>query len=289
VPGEVTVGTSAAEDRIRAALRSLTAVDFVDTPLSEAADSLGRAHGITIRLDTRALEDVSLETDTPVSASLRGVSLKSALRLILEQLDLTYVIRDEVLMITTPEEAQEQQVTRLYPVSDLITYKTPSGEKWADFDTLITTLSSTIQPDTWEEVGGPGSIAPLSYGGTEVIAIRQTDEVHEEIAAMLAKMRGLAEPRDDGEVPVRERRDMYGGMGGMQGMGGGMGGMGGGGMGAAGGFSAGGGPRGSAGEKTDLLEGLQDTNRELQGEQMKKLDKMYKEGSGMGGMGSGFF
>ena len=289
VPGEVTVGTSAAEDRIRAALRSLTAVDFVDTPLSEAADSLGRAHGITIRLDTRALEDVSLETDTPVSASLRGVSLKSALRLILEQLDLTYVIRDEVLMITTPEEAQEQQVTRLYPVSDLITYKTPSGEKWADYDTLITTLSSTIQPDTWEDVGGPGSMAPLSYGGTEVIAIRQTDEVHEEIAAMLAKMRGLAEPRDDGEVPVRERPEMYGGVGGMQGMGGGMGGMGGGGMGAAGGFSAGGGPRGSAGEKTDLLEGLQDTNRELQGEQMKKLDKMYKEGSGMGGMGSGFF
>lgn len=106
---------------------------------------------------------------------------------------------------------------------------------------------------------------------------------------MLAKMRGLAEPRDDGEVPVRERPEMYGGVGGMQGMGGGMGGMGGGGMGAAGGFSAGGGPRGSAGEKTDLLEGLQDTNRELQGEPMKKLDKMYKEGSGMGGMGSGFF
>jgi len=36
---------------------------------------------------------------------LEGVSLKSALNLLLSQAHLTYVIRDEVLKITTPAQA----------------------------------------------------------------------------------------------------------------------------------------------------------------------------------------
>jgi len=55
-----------------------------------------------------------------VTRNLSGVSLRSALRLMLKDLDLTYVIRDEVLLITTPEEANAKLVTKVYPVADLV-------------------------------------------------------------------------------------------------------------------------------------------------------------------------
>ncbi|HUE71967.1 MAG TPA: hypothetical protein VMP01_13860, partial [Pirellulaceae bacterium] len=49
-----------------------------------------------------------------------GISLRSALRIMLGELKLTYVIRDEVMQITTPEDAENQLVTKVYPVGDLV-------------------------------------------------------------------------------------------------------------------------------------------------------------------------
>lgn len=38
------------------------------------------------------------------------------------------------------------------------------GGPQADFDSLINLITSTIEPDTWDEVGGDGSIAPFETG-----------------------------------------------------------------------------------------------------------------------------
>ncbi len=38
------------------------------------------------------------------------------------------------------------------------------GGAMADFDSLIQLITSTIQPESWEDVGGPGSIAPFTTG-----------------------------------------------------------------------------------------------------------------------------
>lgn len=288
----VSLDSSEAEERIVAVLKSPTAISFDNEPLSHAASQLSRAHGINIQIDGRALEDINMEIDTPITLNLAGVSLKSALRRMLADLDLTYVIRDEVLLITTPEEAEMQLATKLYPVTDLVKFKDSSGEAWADYDSLISLLTATVQPECWGDVGGPGAIGPMSLPGKEVLAIRQTEEVHDEIANLLARLRGMAQPREDGELPVRERNTMpsdYGSIDGMEY--GGMGGFGGGGGGGLGGGGTGGliGGRGlPARQGTDLLEGLQNTNRTLQGEQAKQLEKMYEEG-GKGGRGAGFF
>lgn len=108
------------EKLIRAALDDTTTVQFVDEPLSDVIEFWKDYHKIEIQIDTKALEDVNLGPDTPVSKQLDGISLRSALRLLLGDLDLTYVIRDEVLMITTPEEAELQLTTKVYPVADLV-------------------------------------------------------------------------------------------------------------------------------------------------------------------------
>ena len=77
-------------------------------------------YGIPIKLDTTALEEIGINTDEPVTVNLHNISLRSALRLMLKDLQLTYIIQDEVLMITTPEEAEANLVVKVYPVADLV-------------------------------------------------------------------------------------------------------------------------------------------------------------------------
>ncbi len=108
------------ERKILSELKKPTELDFVDTPLSEVVSYLRDRHQIEIQLDQKALQDVGVDTNTPITKSLRGISLRSALRLLLRELDLTYVIKDEVLLITTPEQAGNDLVLKVYPVADLV-------------------------------------------------------------------------------------------------------------------------------------------------------------------------
>ncbi|MEO8493816.1 MAG: hypothetical protein ABI614_02010 [Planctomycetota bacterium] len=63
------------------------------------------------------------------------------------------------------------------------------GAALADFDTLIQLITSTIKPDTWDEVGGPGAIEPFPTNLSLVIS--QTQDVHEQIADLLEQLRRL--------------------------------------------------------------------------------------------------
>ena len=110
----------AAEKKITEALKSPTTLEFMETPLTDVVDYLKDLHKIEIQLDNKALGDVGVAPDTPITRNLKGVSLRSALRLMLRELDLTYLIDNEVLLITTPEQADARLATKVYPVADLV-------------------------------------------------------------------------------------------------------------------------------------------------------------------------
>ncbi len=63
------------------------------------------------------------------------------------------------------------------------------GAAMADFESLIDLIVTTVAPTTWEEVGGPGSIAPFETNLSLVIS--QTQEVHEQVAQLLEQLRRL--------------------------------------------------------------------------------------------------
>ena len=109
-----------AEERILSELKVLTEIDFLEMPLSEAIEYLEEVHDIQIEFDTAALDELAIDTSVTVTRQLEGITLKSALRLFLNDLELTYVIRDEVLMITSQERAAEEAITKVYPVADLV-------------------------------------------------------------------------------------------------------------------------------------------------------------------------
>jgi uncharacterized protein YfaS (alpha-2-macroglobulin family)/TolA-binding protein len=285
-------GQNPMDRRIERALDTPTAAEFHETPLSDVAKYLQQRHGIPVRLDERALDDVGIATDIPITFTGRGLSLRSALRLMLRELDLTYQTRDESLVITTPEEAEYELTTVVYPVTDLVRFRDSEGKVWSDFDTLIDSTTSTIAPVTWDMVGGPGSIEGATFRNTDVLIVSQTQEVHRQIAPLLTKLRSLAGSDAGGdELPVKDRPtgpsgmgDPFGGYGGMGGMGGMGGGFFGGAMPSGAAADAGGAEAGQPAQP-GLLKGLQDAYRELQGKEIEKLQRMYNQGQGMGGMG----
>ena len=223
---------SAAEQKIDEALDSPAAFDFNEQPLSEVVEYLQGKHDIPIQLDTRSLTDAGVTENTPVTKSVKGVNLRSALRLLLRDLSLTYLIKDDVLMITTPEKADEELITRVYPVIDLVLPLGVTDGVEPDFDSLIDLITSTVRPTSWEEVGGPGSIRPLETKMS--IVVSQTQEVHEEINDLLRQLRSVSLDQRTKELMLktwqarqhdnRGAAGSVGGMGGMGGMGGGMGG-----------------------------------------------------------------
>src|SRR5207247_8986495 len=77
-------------------------------------------HNIALGLATKKLEEASVHPDTPVTKQLKSITLRAALRLILKDYELTYVVRNEVLQITTPEDAESELITKVYPVGDLV-------------------------------------------------------------------------------------------------------------------------------------------------------------------------
>jgi general secretion pathway protein D len=94
---------------------------FRGQPLAAVLDSLAKEAGVAIHLDMVGLEQEAVRSDTPVTLSLdQPISLKSALKLLLEPLHLSYVVRDEVLKVTSPQLVKGQVYAVTYPVADLV-------------------------------------------------------------------------------------------------------------------------------------------------------------------------
>ncbi|TVS07715.1 MAG: hypothetical protein EA424_29460, partial [Planctomycetaceae bacterium] len=111
------------EEKIMTALDDDTTLDFIESPLQQVLGFLADLHDINIEANWRLLDmDEGITTETTVTRNLQGITLRSALRLLLRDLSdtLTYVIRDEVLLITTLDDAESELVTKVYPVGDLV-------------------------------------------------------------------------------------------------------------------------------------------------------------------------
>jgi hypothetical protein len=227
---------------IERALASPAHLEFVDVPLQNVVDSLKDRYQIEIQLDTRFLVEMSSIMDTSVTINVKAITLKSALRLMLRNMqpELTYIIQDEVLLITTPDIAAEQLITRVYPVGDLVACWDEHGVPWDDYEALIDVIKSTIKPirestvitpapikestvqapiarglavfvggqtvyDEFTRFHDPGSIAGNTLGTAKVLVVLTTDENHEKIADLLAKIREIAKRSPNADPPRRNR------------------------------------------------------------------------------------
>ncbi len=257
---------SQAEQEIQQKLITSVSIKYANRPLGEVIDELSAVTGVPMVLDMRALNAVRVTTDTPVTLQLPGsIKLKSALNLILNSLELTYVIENDVLSITSLEAKRSKVYPRTYRVTDLVTpipnfstsyedglagalraaYQMTNpqanvqvmpvsmtdlgngmaggaggmnsnvlgqynplgsqggfgmnnppmgggaagGGSFADFQSLMDLIQTTIVPDTWEALGGPSSMSP--YPQNLSLVISTTSDVHDQIADLLESLRRL--------------------------------------------------------------------------------------------------
>ncbi|MEX2187736.1 MAG: hypothetical protein WD875_13110 [Pirellulales bacterium] len=110
-----------AEEKIFRALGENADFTLLQMPLQQFADQIEQQHKIQVEIDNRALLEAGLDAEgILLSRDLRGISLRSALRLILKEHDLVYVVQNEVLLITTSDKALSVMTTKVYPVADLV-------------------------------------------------------------------------------------------------------------------------------------------------------------------------
>jgi type II secretory pathway component GspD/PulD (secretin) len=255
------------EQNIERRLKAPINLNFKDTPLGQVIDDLHDLSGVNVVPDKAALEEAGISMDRPLSLKLEGVSMKSALNVLLQQLHLTYVVKDEVLQITTEEHAKGKLKQVTYPVADLVVpvdnhtmpisanleqlldkkiqnegavvplgsapytgpYSLPPGQPVGSMastggftpagstppsspvtatvrgpgqtieDVLINLITNTVAPQSWSDVGGPGTIKYFPLG--LALVINQTQDIQEQIADLLAALRRL----QDLEVTIEVR------------------------------------------------------------------------------------
>jgi type II secretory pathway component GspD/PulD (secretin) len=105
---------------IEAKLKDPISLNVDKQPLSEAIAFLQNYTGLNVVLDPKALSDEGLTSAAPVSLTVNNVQLKTALKLLLRPLGLTYKVEDEVLLITSPQASTAQMYPQTYYVGDLI-------------------------------------------------------------------------------------------------------------------------------------------------------------------------
>lgn len=133
------------ERKIAAALDNETIMEFIETPLSDVVSYLRDFHQVTIRLDASALREAKVDEQSPVSSNLRGISLRSALRHVLSNLNLTYVVRDDCLLVTTPEATAKRPGIRVYNVAHLLAGRMTTEQFAASLTELFSQRSLPVR------------------------------------------------------------------------------------------------------------------------------------------------
>ncbi len=94
---------------------------FHQAPLGEVLGYLQKVTQVNMYVDPQGLQAEGVSTDAQITIDLsRDIQLKSALALILEPLHLSYVIKNEVLKITSEDKRHGDVFTKSYQVADLV-------------------------------------------------------------------------------------------------------------------------------------------------------------------------
>lgn len=228
-------------------------VEFVETPLKDVIDFLRDTTGIQFVLNQKRMEEAGVNIDAAVTKNFKQIRLSTFLDLMLDELELVYVERDEeLIIITTREDAAATMVVRVYDCRDLLELAivgpavpgavrggrgggggggffgavrpgdlpaTAGNEILAQAglggavapapgagghvggegvgmvtehdlraDRLIGVIVTSVDPDSWVDMGGSGSIS--EFGG--LVVISQSARTHNKVERVLDMLREAA-------------------------------------------------------------------------------------------------
>ena len=171
---------------IHAALAKESKVDFETTSLPDAFEFLSDLHGVRILIDSRVVPE---ETQTAsVTLKMSDVPLSAVLDRLLDSQKLDWVIRDNVLLVTTPRRAANLLETHYY---DLTKLGRVDGTP-ADIVDLIGQLQEDRVPDELNAQEQVPEATKKVLNQNNLLIVRDNRRGHEMIEKLLAAMAASA-------------------------------------------------------------------------------------------------
>ncbi len=188
-PAILVTQRSAEDDAVYKALVTRRAWQFDQTPLGQVREAFQKSLGVNVALDARAIELIGLTLESPVALNLGDARAPTALDLICRELELAWHVRDGVLLITSPENAEQELETRVYDVAAICPPLDADGNEVPfDAEACIELITSTIAPASWMGTGGYGGMLEYTAGAARGLVIPQSPRTHEQIAFLLSDL-----------------------------------------------------------------------------------------------------
>jgi len=188
---------TAKEQAIMKSLESPINIDYRNKPFVQLIQELSDGMKLPIILDKQALSELEVDSSTMATLKLTGVSTRTALRKLLSDYGLVYVIKNESILVTSQQKAKEMLVTRVYYLGDLVRLSGPfSGaprfgpvvdelQTQDNARVLLEIIQTSIDPNSWRANGGLGTLT--YHAPTASLIVRQSAEVHALMGSKFAK------------------------------------------------------------------------------------------------------
>ena len=178
------------EQKVLKSLGETLALDFKDRPFQDFLETIQKQTGLTLVVDKKTLEEAKVEYDTNVSVKVRRATARTILKTTLADLGLTYIIKDGVIQVVTPEAAKSTMTTRGYYVGDLAGIADVRlGPLFRELQVkqaiaaIVDNIKGSIDPGSWAPAnpnGGTITYDPISMS----LIIKQTAEVHYQLGGV---------------------------------------------------------------------------------------------------------
>jgi hypothetical protein len=162
-------------------------VDWVEIGWTDCLRYLGAAKEFRIELDEPAIRAAKIDLRMPVTLRLSGAHVSEMLQLLLEPLQLDWIVTDQGLLITTATRANQHVCERSYDIGDLADEKITAAE-----------LSSVIAIFAGDQ-SLPTRVEAVAVESTgRKLILRQTQQAHRRTSELLGDIRQtmrLSQPR----------------------------------------------------------------------------------------------
>ncbi len=155
-------------------------LDFDQVPLSEVLRFIAMTCEAPVFLDKKGLEDAGVDEGLMISYQCANKPLAIALDEMLGAIDLGWTERNDVIYVSTSERIENTSTIAVFGLGDLFQHL-----ETLDRDTLIDAITSAIEPESWDEVGGNGSIEWFP----QLLVVAQQPRILRKIEKLLDDMR----------------------------------------------------------------------------------------------------
>jgi len=214
------------QSEIQQKLSKAIDAEFVETPLADVLAYLAETLQIQFHVNRRAFGEASIDSSAPIDISLKQVKAETMLRLALRSIDpnLDFVERDGFILVSTIDDLDQATEVRVYNCRDLLSLSPPlpgaAGEGMpggfgggpsapmgmtpamtggmggggmvldeSPRGRLMSLIMSSVESNSWDHVGGVGSIS--EFNG--LLVVKQSGRVHEKVDELLQMLRKAAD------------------------------------------------------------------------------------------------